>query len=251
MNSAASLSGLDPLTVGFVVADELSSLLLYNSFTFATIPLPPVTGFDCVEAVYDSEGSIVEYLLGEYKCRHNVNVIGSWFYQKVVLSCAPSRGGDFTAMVVHYDANKVSFARARQDCWRLASTRPLDSKDRYADCIFHKGRFYALTMSGVIEMWELDGSCQPSKSVIFPKGDRKYWKVFLRFLVSTPWGDLMQIRFTRSSDNPRRIKVHVRKVDTVKSRLVRLRSVRASFQEYAVFVGQNHSAHQKFSRAKT
>ncbi|TVU13856.1 hypothetical protein EJB05_37287, partial [Eragrostis curvula] len=229
---------------GWLVAvDELSNLLLCNPFTFATIPLAPITDLDCVEAVHDSEGSVVGYLFGKNKNQNVIGAksIGTWFYQKAVLSCAPSKGGDYTTMLIHFDLNQISFAMA-EGRWRLASTLPQESKDRYADCVYHRGRFYALTMHGILEMWDLDdGSCEPTKSVFFPSGDGKYRNVFLRFLVSTPWGDLLQIRFLRLSHGTKRIKVQVRLVDIKKNRLVKLRSS-AVFQKHAVFVGQNHSA---------
>ncbi|KAF8772289.1 hypothetical protein HU200_005921 [Digitaria exilis] len=224
-----------------VAADELSNLLLCNPFTFATIPLPPITDFDCVEAVRDSEGSIVGYLSGNKQSRIGVKGIGRWFYQKVVLSCDPSQNGNYTAMLIHYDANQVSFAVAGEGCWRLASTIPQENKDRYADCVFHRGRFYTLTLCGTIEMWNLDGSCEPKKIVFFPRGDGKFMKVFLRFLVSTPWGHLLQISFLWSSHCIKRIRAQIHLVDIVKNRLVKLRSAEV-FQEHAVFVGQNHSA---------
>lgn len=152
-----------------VAAGELSNLLLCNPFTFATILLPPITDFGCVHAVRDSEGSIVGYLFGKDQNRVDVKCIGSWFYQKVVLSCDPSQNGNYTAMLIHYDANQVSFAVAREDCWRLASTIPQENKDRYADCVFHRGRFYTLTLCGTVEMWNLDASCEPKKLCFSPE----------------------------------------------------------------------------------
>ncbi|GJN37125.1 hypothetical protein PR202_gb26050 [Eleusine coracana subsp. coracana] len=59
--------------------------------------------------------------------------------------------------------------------------------------------------------------------------------------MSTPWGDLLLIRFLRSSQHTEIIKTQIRLVDIVKNRLVKWRSA-AVFQEHAVFVGQNHSA---------
>ncbi|KAF8652452.1 hypothetical protein HU200_062784 [Digitaria exilis] len=133
-------------------ADELSNLLLCNPFTFATIPLPPITDLGCVEAVRDCEGSIVGYLPGKKQNRVGVKWIGRWFYHKVVLSCDPSQNGNYTAMLIHYYANQISFAVAGEGCWRLASTIPQQNKDRYADCVFHRGRFYALTLCGTLEL---------------------------------------------------------------------------------------------------
>jgi hypothetical protein len=77
--------------------------------------------------------------------------------------------------------------------------------------------------------------------VFSPRGDGKYRKAFLRFLVSAPWGDLLQIIFLSPSHCTERITAHICLVGVVKNKLVKLRS-EAVFQEHAVFVGQNHSA---------
>lgn len=223
-------------------ADNLSNLLLYNPFTFTTIPLPPITDLGCVEAVYDSEGSIVRYRLGKHK-ESDAKFLGVWFYQKLVLSCAPSLGGDYVAMIIHSSANRVSFASAIEGRWRLASTITQGSGDRYADCVYHKGRFYTLTMYGVLEMLDLDNPCEPRKEIFFTERNTENPLVFLRFLVSTPWGDLLQIKFSRRVHRTKRLELRLCKIEVENNRLVRLRSAvaAAALREHAIFVGQNHS----------
>jgi hypothetical protein len=44
-----------------VLVNELSNLVLYNPFTTSIIPLPPITDFSCVEAIYHSGGSLKGY----------------------------------------------------------------------------------------------------------------------------------------------------------------------------------------------
>ncbi|KAG8065776.1 hypothetical protein GUJ93_ZPchr0004g38239 [Zizania palustris] len=227
-------------------SDDLSNLLLYNPFTFATIHLPPITELEDVEAVYDSHGSIVRYICGKHcKISYGVKSVGSLFYEKVVLSGAPSQGGDYVAMIIHY--GRVSFASAREGRWRLASNAIEGRDDMYADCVYHKGRFYVLTMCGILEMWDLDDPCEPRKEVFFTEGDGKYKSVYLRFLLSTPWGDLLQIRIRRRRSRQMypaiRIWLELLEVDIENNKLVRLTSatVAAALREHAIFVGQNHS----------
>jgi hypothetical protein len=51
-----------------VLVNELCNLLLYNPFTSEMIPLPPITDFSCVKAVYtddDKQGKMQGYRLDE------------------------------------------------------------------------------------------------------------------------------------------------------------------------------------------
>ncbi|KAM0898368.1 hypothetical protein ACQ4PT_021968 [Festuca glaucescens] len=221
---------------GWLVApDELSTLLLCNPFTLAVIPLPPTTALGCVK-----ETDIIQ-------CDYR----GCWFYLKVVLSCDPSHRNDYIAMAI-YGNNQVAFARAGESTWRLVSEMPWQNKNRtssekgmdlYADCVSHNGRFYAVTMCGVVEAWDLNtqGPAQePSRQAIIAAGDGRYWWVLTRFLVSTPWGALLQIRTQRRRDHRGKIKVVVLQVDVEERRLVRL-SPATAFQDQAVFVGLNDS----------
>ncbi|XP_020150699.1 uncharacterized protein [Aegilops tauschii subsp. strangulata] len=228
-----------------VASDELSNLVLYHPFNFATIPLPPITDLECVKGVYDSDGSIVGYRYGkrhEYEPNQpGAQGLGTWFYQKVVLSCNPSRGGDYTAVAIHYyDGNWISFTRARESRWRLAAAPADRSDDRYADCVYHDGRFYTVTLHGVLEAWDLCGPQEPSKEVII-NGDRRYRGIHTRFLVSTPCGGLLQIRTLERIRRPGKIEVEVLQVDVQECKLVSLSSSTA-LRDHAVFVGLNHSA---------
>lgn len=221
-------------------SDEFSNLVLYHPFTFNTIRLPPITDLECVKGVYNTEGSIVGYRFRKNH-QHEPSEPGTWFYQKVVLSRDPSQGGDYTAMIIHYDANLVSFARAKEGCWRLAAALADGSDDHYADCVYHDGRFYTVTLRGVLEAWDLRGPQEPIKEVIIANGDRRRRRVLTRFLVSTPCGRLLHIRTLRRIHRPREIKVQVLEVNVEERKLVSLSSSTA-FQDHAVFVGLNQSA---------
>ncbi|KAK1610244.1 hypothetical protein QYE76_033917 [Lolium multiflorum] len=228
-----------------VASNEYSNLVLYHPFTFDIIHLPPITDLVCTKAVRDSDGNIVGYCYGkdlEHEPKqYAVHSLGTWFYQKVVLSCDPSQDADYVAVAIYYDANCMSFARSREGCWRLAATIADGSDDRYADCVYHDGRFYIMTLRGVLEAWDLRGPQEPSKEVIIAGGDKRYSRVLTRFLVSAPFGSLLQIRTLRCSRNPRKVKVEVFEVDIKERKLVSLSSLTA-LRNYAVFVGSNQSA---------
>lgn len=90
--------------------NELSNLVLYNPFTTVMIHLPPVTDFVCVKAVYSSVGNLEHYL--ETGKVHETTSFGTWFYQKVVLSCNPSKGGNYVVMIIRCDSDWLSFVKA-------------------------------------------------------------------------------------------------------------------------------------------
>ncbi|XP_062208264.1 F-box protein At3g56470-like [Phragmites australis] len=233
-----------------ILANKLSNLVMCNPFTLAKIPLPPITDFTCVEAVYGSEGNLVGYRFGSDGRLRGLKALGIWFYQKVALSCTPSQGGVYTVMIIHRDCDWLSFARAGEDSWHVVST--LDRReDSYTDCVYHNGKFYTVTMEGIVEMWDIDGSYEPKKEVIINKRrnskgriiitDRD--KLFTRYLVSTPWGDLLQVRpiLARGEKCPKNVMVKIDKVDVEGRQIIALRPETA-LQEHAVFLGLNHSS---------
>ncbi|KAK1645468.1 hypothetical protein QYE76_063273 [Lolium multiflorum] len=163
----------------------------------------------------------------------------SEFFDKVVLSCDPSRGGaDCIAMAI-YGLNQVSFARPGDSSWRLAPIAQMGT-DKYTDCVYHNGRFYAVTMNGPIETWDLGTgpSQDPKKHVIIDTepGIKKDMGIHDRFLVSTPWGALLQIRVLLHNlikFRNKRMNVEVLQVDVEKHKLVKL-SPSTAFRGHAV-----------------
>ncbi|KAJ1261839.1 hypothetical protein BS78_09G061200, partial [Paspalum vaginatum] len=74
----------------------------------------------------------------------------NWFYRKVILSGSPRSGGSYSAMLIlarQYGA--PAFATAEHPEWRLSPNR-----DAVEDAIFHRGRFYSITYSGMLESWD-------------------------------------------------------------------------------------------------
>uniref|UniRef100_A0A0E0H4D1 KIB1-4 beta-propeller domain-containing protein n=1 Tax=Oryza nivara TaxID=4536 RepID=A0A0E0H4D1_ORYNI len=119
--------------------------------------------------------------------------MAAWFYQKAVLSRSPSEHADHAVMIIHRDMDWVSFVRPGGSNWQVASTLDVNGKDRYADCVYHNGGILHCDSSGDSGEMDLEGPNGPTKEVIVSK--MQYLPGLLtRHLVSTPWGDLLQVR---------------------------------------------------------
>ncbi|KAM3311586.1 hypothetical protein ACQJBY_031926 [Aegilops geniculata] len=217
-----------------VLVNELSNLLLFNPFTSDMVSLPPITDFSFVEAKYDNQGNIEGYCLfiDEF---YDAKYLATWFFQKAVLSCTPSKGGNYIVMIIHYDSNWLSFVRAGEGKWQVVSTLARRVQNRYADCAYHNGSFYTVTYHGIVEKYHLDGPNGPTKEAII--AHRTYSSVLTRHLVSTPWGDLLQIRAI-SANRVDRVRFQIAKVHPEGCKKVSPDDL----VEHAIFVGLNHSA---------
>nr|TKW05965.1 hypothetical protein SEVIR_7G211000v2 [Setaria viridis] len=347
-----------------ILANDLSNLVLYNPVTLAMIPLPPVTDFACVKAV--SGG----YSFGTSTSTvYKPNRFAIWFYQKAVLSCSPSKVGDYIAMIIHYTRQSWSSASLRNDrthstrtagvrvcqawrgrgedvasgrmrrpaarrrggtevageaavnvgaarrrrrgqrggsqrccggaggaevvcgvwrwpavpwrsCsrttpgggggvgeelqpdgarrrkkiekevrekkkritgagqskWQVAST--LSRRDSYLDCAYHKGRFYAVTLNGMVEKWDLDGANGPTREVLVAARPHPGC-ILSRHLVSAPWGDLLQVRAKLANNYPDGIAFEIYKFVPDGCEVVVQENV---LEDHVLFLGLNHSA---------
>lgn len=189
---------------------QLSNLVLYNPFTAATIHLPLIIDFACVEAVYGgSKGNLEHYL--ETGKVHETTSLGTWFYQKAVLSCSPSKGGDYVVMIIHRGSDWLSFVKAGQSKWQVAATLDISGRDRYWDCAYHDGRFYTVTYHGMVERWDIDDLSRATRKVVvlakIPVG-----AILTRHLLSTPWGDLLQVRSHLELGYPDGIRFQIHRV---------------------------------------
>uniref|UniRef100_A0A0D9VW41 KIB1-4 beta-propeller domain-containing protein n=1 Tax=Leersia perrieri TaxID=77586 RepID=A0A0D9VW41_9ORYZ len=166
------------------------------------------------------------------------NCLGRWFYQKAVLSRSPSKGGDgddYIVMIIHQESKCLSFVKAGQSKWQVASTLS-GSGDTYLDCAHHKGRFYAVTLQGMVEKWDvLDG---PTRELIVSARPHPGC-ILTRHLVSTPWGDLLQVRVILAVHNPDGIAFQICKIDPDGLKKVVQEKV---LMDHALFLGLNHSA---------
>ncbi|KAM0865066.1 hypothetical protein ACQ4PT_043528 [Festuca glaucescens] len=240
-----------------VLVNELCNLLLYNPFTSDMIPLPPITDFSFVEAVYDDkQGKMEGYRVANGRRLYDANYLATFFYTKAVLSRRPSKGGNYVLATIHHDSNWVSFARAGEGRWQVVSTLEMNQGDRYADCAYHNDRLYTVTYYGIVERWNLDEANGPTKEVLVAK--RQHEALLTRHLVPAPWGDLLQVsaiyeerpiydaeagvihHFEKHEDrqNFPYVRFVFRKVNVVG----RKELPRQDLGEHALFLGLNHSA---------
>ncbi|KAM0885222.1 hypothetical protein ACQ4PT_030484 [Festuca glaucescens] len=216
-----------------VVANELSDLVLYDPFAMMTILLPPITGFSkCIEGVYGDDGNVEDYCYLFYRAgdaTHDVVSPGMNFYDKVVLSGSPSAGGGAIALFVHTHGKHLSFARVGGiSSWRLlVSMTERNDEDIFADVVHHRGsRFYTLTMRGILVSFNFCRRNNPDINAI------------TRYLVSTPWGHLLQIRLILDTNQKNGFTVEIDRVDLKSHRLVGLTPTEA-LQGHTLFLGQN------------
>ncbi|KAL6651203.1 hypothetical protein ACP70R_010128 [Stipagrostis hirtigluma subsp. patula] len=133
------------------------------------------------------------------------------------------------------DVDKAYDDRASGKLLRLASTLA-GGIDRYTDCVYHDGSFYTTTLYGMVEKWDLDGMDQPTREVLVaarlcPR------PILNRHLVSTPWGDLLQVRAFLAVEYPDGIAFQICKVDP-NGRKVSEKHL----MDHVLFLELNHSA---------
>ncbi|TVU19357.1 hypothetical protein EJB05_35501, partial [Eragrostis curvula] len=264
---------------GWIIAsDQSSNLVLYNPFAPPSaanfIALPPVSDFDeCLLTSYssDGEGRVVAYVHDGHS-GWGAESLGSSFYQKAILSCAPSTasadGAAYTAAVIHCHSRSLSFAKAGDTEWRQAWTigeeetvevpisfwengRHINTKvpehDEYCDVAHHDGRFYTVTKHGTVESWETSANnMEPGTTELIGRkfGYSEGEIVLSRHLVSTPWGDLLQVRALRVRNlekYPQLVRVRIGKIIPNGYRMVELRPAKA-LRGHAMFLGLNQSA---------
>jgi hypothetical protein len=230
-----------------VLANELSNLVLYDPFAMTTIPLPPITGFSkCIQGVYgdDDGGNLEGYRYLFYRggdATYDVVAPGMTFYDKLVLSGSPSTAASAIALVVHTAGKQLSFARVggagSSSAWRLLDSMIEGAaRDSFADVIHHRGsRFYALTMKGVLVSFNFSRRNKPKRETIIARDDKD---VITRYLVSAPWGHLLQIRVILHTDRKKGVRVEIDRLDLIGRRMVGLSPTKA-LQGHTVFLGQN------------
>ncbi|CAN6330824.1 unnamed protein product [Urochloa humidicola] len=218
------------------LVNELANLVLYNPFTSRMIPLPPITDFACIEALDGGKA----YHFEKFRV-FDPKDLATWFYQKAVLSGSPSKGVDYVVMIIHRDTNWLSFVRAGESKWQVASTLAVNKDDRYADCVYHNGRFYTVTFQGIVEKWYLDGSDGPAKEIV---AKRHCSRILTRNLVSSPWGDLLEV-FSFPAKSRRMyqdgVQFQVLTVDDDGRKKISPALV-MTLREHAIFLGLNQSA---------
>nr|AHW98554.1 hypothetical protein [Oryza sativa f. spontanea] len=161
-----------------VTADKRSRLRMVNPVTGAHRALPAITTCPFFYTMsWAGRGSHVNLTAGPFmRVRHGgggppppppEQLIGTslytvtagqvrqFVYRKVVLSAAAAArpGGSYAAMLIlSPDLGAPMFATSDDPAWRVAPSR-----DGVEDAIHHRGRFYSITYTGVVEEWDRRG----------------------------------------------------------------------------------------------
>lgn len=224
-----------------IMANQLSDLVLYNPFTAALVSLPPIIGFEsCIEGVYgDDEGqTLVGYRYGCYDCTrvYDLHKLGGHFYDKIVMSGSPSAGRAI-ALAIYLDGKRLSFARVGDARWQQVS-RIRRRDDSFADCVYHRGRFYAVTIKGRLRCLDFGGPGEVWMKTVIAEDDDDLDDVITRYLISTPWGRLLQARVILDKQQVNNVRVEIDRLDTKSREMVGVCSGKA-LRGHSAFVGQN------------
>uniref|UniRef100_A0A0D3FYY6 F-box domain-containing protein n=1 Tax=Oryza barthii TaxID=65489 RepID=A0A0D3FYY6_9ORYZ len=201
-----------------ILVNELANLVLCNPFTSRAMPLPPITDFARVEGGCENTGFMMR---------------STWQHGSTRRRCC---------LAVHRDMDWVSFVRPGGSNWQVASTLDVNGKDRYADCVYHNGGILHCDSSGDSGEMDLEGPNGPTKEVIVSK--MQYLPGLLTMhLVSTPWGDLLQVRAISRGQVKNGTRLQVREVHPDGSKKVSPKSKSTmALKEHVIFLGLNHSA---------
>ncbi|KAL6650329.1 hypothetical protein ACP70R_009254 [Stipagrostis hirtigluma subsp. patula] len=125
-----------------------------------------------------------------------------WFYRKVVLSSSP-RPDSYAAMLILDRTYGVpAFATVDDPNWRMAP-----SQDGVEDAIHHDGRFYSISYTGIVEVWDRDVETGDFKSMVVAPDSAVVevdnCKLLRRYLATTPDGRLMVVlKGTKEVEQP-------------------------------------------------
>lgn len=162
-------------------------------------------------------------------------------YDKVVLS-GPLSTGRTVALAIHLDGKRLSFAKVGDNSWQQMSVIRT-STDSYADCVYHGGRFYAVTMEGKLESLDFgSGPDKPRKKTDVAEDNFNWFEdaVITSNLLSAPWGHLLQVHVFFDTLRENNARVEIDRLDLKSQTMVRLSSAE-TLRGHAAFVGQNSS----------
>ncbi|CAL4998742.1 unnamed protein product [Urochloa decumbens] len=193
-----------------VAADEASNLHLVNPLTGAQHALPPVTGLHNTELAHsDEQGNPmynvyeVEYLSTEPEpLAYAASELRLYMYFKAVLSCSPCAGSSCVVLLLHQPDGELSFARLGDEAWTwIGGDEYYDGEvdggedwllEGYRDAVYNEkdGLFYVLGYGADIITLDLKGNSPVVKKIM---KDVTNQDDLTKYLVITPWGDLLQV----------------------------------------------------------
>uniref|UniRef100_A0ACD5X2N0 Uncharacterized protein n=1 Tax=Avena sativa TaxID=4498 RepID=A0ACD5X2N0_AVESA len=194
------LHSLSPIGSGhgwLVVADKISNLHLLNPLTGGHVALPPITTFQFVEGSLDDQGNLVYSFSGKSHEPYSLPAVEARdnMYERAVLSCSPSAGSACIVLLMHMPFRELSFARVGDQSWtriQAGESTGLQWRNYHSDAAYSTadGLFYVVRSDGSMHTLDLNGP-NPVATKIMPgaanNSDDPY-----KYLVQTPWGDLLQ-----------------------------------------------------------
>ncbi|CAO2169076.1 unnamed protein product [Urochloa humidicola] len=256
-----------------VAADEASNLHLVNPLTGAQHALPPITGLHNTEPAAPDEQGNPRYDLYEYPSiypkplAYTARELRLYMYFKAVVSCSPGAGSDCVVLLLHKPDGELSFARLGDEAWTWIGGDEYYGEEAhedeewldfgYRDVVYNEkdGLFYALGYGADIITLDLRGASPVVRKIM---KDVTNFDNPTKYLIITPWGDLLQVwRMTDSRASAKLVQhaaegmedsevkdryhelytkeVKLYKVDIANQKLVRI----AGLGEYALFLGLN------------
>ena len=134
--------------------------------------------------------------------------------------------------------------------WQVVSTLDVNSQGRYADCAYHNGSLYTVTLQGTVEKWDLDGLNGPAKEIIANK--RHNAPILTRHLVPTQLLQASAVLEIGCRTLAESVRFELCKVDSTCK--IESQATASSVLQHAMFIGLNHSvclSTNSFSGLKT
>ncbi|XP_042467432.1 putative F-box protein At4g22170 [Zingiber officinale] len=177
---------------GWVITYDtsLGLLRLLNPITGSQIDLPSVIS-NPLDLIHDNDER--SNIRTRRQFSFSKSVIGTPPY-KAILSADPSLGDDYTVAFVHYFLPGIFFNRSGHESWFW-----LNDTSQIQDILFHKGKLYATTTSGSVQVCVIDdaqlrrGELPTFTPIVPANRDRCHFD----YLAETPRGDLLNIRRKR------------------------------------------------------
>ncbi|KAA8531699.1 hypothetical protein F0562_006584 [Nyssa sinensis] len=204
------------------ILDETADPYLFNPLSETRIQLPTKETFPHIlgvseKRVGDSDDFVVKYIYGgSCVCRlMTAKELQYNLVSKAILNADPSSSSsknNYVVVVIYSPESKLAFCNQGDNAWKAE----LNAKyPPYGDIMCNNNQLFALSESGLIEVWDIDSTCpvktmeiQPS----FPSKMAETWRS-LRDLYSSRWylvessGDLLLVsrhvgEFVRDDNTP-------------------------------------------------